>query len=132
MNIFKWINSWRGNDRRKLGNKGEKIAERYLKKKGMRRVDKNLRTSIGEIDLLMWDQEVLVVVEVRTATMSGDETLEMKLPYSKKKKLSQLARFIESKLAAQIPPIRIDFCLVTMQPEIKVQHIPDAFHIDSY
>lgn len=52
--------------RRELGHRGERMAEAYLQQKGLRIVERNYRTARGEIDLVAWDGDVLVFVEVRT------------------------------------------------------------------
>lgn len=49
-----------------LGAIGEDIAERYLKKKGYRIIDRNFRCRLGEIDIIALDGEALVFVEVKT------------------------------------------------------------------
>ena len=49
-----------------MGEAGERLAERFLKKKGYRLVERNWRRKAGEVDLLMQDGEVLVVVEVKS------------------------------------------------------------------
>ena len=40
-------------------------ANRYLEKQGLRSVERNFRCRLGEIDLVMLDEECLVFVEVR-------------------------------------------------------------------
>ena len=51
--------------RRLFGQEGEATAERYLRRKGYRIVAKNLRSSLGELDLIVEDGSVLVFVEVK-------------------------------------------------------------------
>ena len=47
------------------GEEAERLAERFLSKKGMRLVTRNFRARTGEIDLIMSKQDTLVFVEVR-------------------------------------------------------------------
>ena len=49
-----------------LGTEGERIAERYLKKKGFTILERNYRCPIGELDLIVLDRRVVVFVEVKT------------------------------------------------------------------
>lgn len=59
-----------GNDMKKLnkvtGNKGEEIACKYLENKGYLLIERNFRTRFGEIDIVCWDGQILVFVEVKT------------------------------------------------------------------
>ena len=56
------------NTRQLFGKEGEKVAERYLRKKGYRVVERNYRCSAGEVDLIVLDRRVIVFVEVKTRT----------------------------------------------------------------
>ena len=47
------------------GNLAEKLAYRFLKKQGLKLIQKNYLCRYGEIDLVMQDGEYLVFVEVR-------------------------------------------------------------------
>jgi putative endonuclease len=49
-----------------LGKEGEQVAERYLRKKGYRLVERNYRCPVGELDLIVLDGRVIVFVEVKT------------------------------------------------------------------
>lgn len=55
-----------GQDQRQIfGAEGERIAERYLSKKGYRVVERNYRCPMGEVDLILLDRRVIVFVEVK-------------------------------------------------------------------
>lgn len=49
-----------------VGVRGERLAETYLAKKGYEVVERNFRTKLGEVDLIVRDGEILVFVEVKT------------------------------------------------------------------
>lgn len=49
-----------------LGSWGEKVAERYIKKKGYTVIEKNFRCKLGEIDIIALDRTQLVFIEVKT------------------------------------------------------------------
>ena len=51
--------------RRLFGQEGESAAEQYLRHKGYQIVARNLRSSVGELDLVAEDGQVLVFVEVK-------------------------------------------------------------------
>ena len=48
-----------------MGFLAERRAKKFLQSKGMKLVDKNFSTQVGEIDLIMLDEDTLVFVEVR-------------------------------------------------------------------
>jgi putative endonuclease len=50
---------------RLLGERGERLASRYLKRQGMRVLLRGYRTEQGEIDLIARDGDILVFVEVK-------------------------------------------------------------------
>lgn len=52
--------------RKSLGNWGEKIAAEYLLEKGYLILERNYRSSYGEIDLIVQIDKVTVFVEVKT------------------------------------------------------------------
>jgi len=49
-----------------IGETGEQVAARYLKKKGLKVLERNFWTRAGEIDLIVKDNETIVFVEVKT------------------------------------------------------------------
>lgn len=57
--------------RQRLGEEGERFAERYLTDRGMQLVERNWRCSEGEIDLVLTDGDTTVVCEVKTRTSSA-------------------------------------------------------------
>lgn len=52
--------------RQELGRRGEKEAERALKRDGYKIVERNYRCRYGEIDLIATDKDALVFIEVKT------------------------------------------------------------------
>lgn len=49
-----------------LGAFGERVAARYLVRRGMALIERNWRCRAGEIDLVLRDGRVLVICEVKT------------------------------------------------------------------
>jgi putative endonuclease len=49
-----------------LGRRGEELAAGYLEAQGMRIVDRNWRCPEGEIDIVAFDGDALVIAEVKT------------------------------------------------------------------
>ena len=64
---------------RLLGNRGEREAARYLRRRGLKIVRCGYRTNHGEIDLVAVEADVIVFVEIKTrrqGTPSEAVTLE--------------------------------------------------------
>lgn len=62
-------------DRSAIGIKGERLARRWLCRRGYRLVRQNLRLGADEVDLLMWapKRQAIVLVEVKTRVIpDGD------------------------------------------------------------
>lgn len=57
--------------RQRIGRRGERIAERYLRRRGYRIVARNFRAAGAEIDLIAMDGDTLVFVEVKMRRSFG-------------------------------------------------------------
>ena len=112
-----------------LGNKGEKLAVAFLKKKGYKIRVCNYKTRIGEIDIIARDGDTLIFIEVKTR-----ESLEYGQPFEavnirKRKKLANVA-LLYLKRFDELPPCRFDIVSIFMnngKPELEL--IKDAFEI---
>ncbi len=115
--------------RKALGAKGEKLAEKYLRKqKRMKLIKRNLTFKRGEIDLLMRDDDTLVIVEVRSVTHGEDLERYNRVPPAKQKQLIRLGNLVLSRMKEPLPPLRYDVCLVVLDPDdTRVIHYEDAF-----
>ncbi len=74
-------------DRKRLGDAGEKLAVRFLKKRGYRVLERNYRCREGEVDIVARHKDCLVFVEVRTRTGSDFGTPEESVTPVKKDRL---------------------------------------------
>lgn len=54
-----------------LGQAAEREAVRHLRSRGYRVVDRNVRTSRGEIDIVAWDEGTLCFIEVKSRVHTG-------------------------------------------------------------
>lgn len=106
-------------DRRKqgIGRYGETLAARELTRNGMVLLERNWRTSSGEIDLLLREGDVLVVCEVKTRTSDA-----CGLPHEAvdEEKVARLRRVADEWLAlhaADPREVRVDLVAVTRPPK---------------
>jgi putative endonuclease len=60
--------------RRALGRRGEQLAAAHMERLGFAPLARNVRTPRGEIDLIVFDGETIVFVEVKTRRVSSRGT----------------------------------------------------------
>ncbi len=91
------------------GGRGEKAAAEHLRGKGYRILACNLRSRIGEIDILAEDPATrcIVVVEVKMATRSGTPP-EVRVNGAKQRKLTVLAAGLIKRHRLQNRVVRFD------------------------
>jgi putative endonuclease len=77
--------------RRELGKLGEKLAQKFLKKRGYHILETNFHCREGEIDIVAQQKDYLVFIEVRTKSNLDFGTPEESITQSKKEKLVSLA-----------------------------------------
>jgi putative endonuclease len=80
-------------DTRALGHSAENLAFDYLKRKGLRPVQRNFRCRLGEIDLIMQDDDQLIFVEVRYRASSDFTNAGLTVDIHKQRKLIRTAAF---------------------------------------
>lgn len=114
-----------------VGARGERVAARYLRRRGYRVVARNLRGRFGEIDLLAEapDGRTLVVVEVKAAAPADGEPAapelrpEVHVNPVKQRKLAALAAQLVRRLKLADRPVRFDVIAVELprgaQPLIR-------------
>ena len=118
--------------RRTVGDEGEGRAEAFLRQRGFRILGRNVRSPLGELDLVADDQGVLVFVEVkrrRTGTFGGAiEAVDAR----KRAKLIQLAAQYLAQHRIRNRACRFDVVLIQDDAESAeaVQHITNAFDLD--
>lgn len=91
---------------KQVGATGEQIASDFLRRIGYKIIDTNVRSKIGEIDILAQDRSTLVIVEVKAkrGTHQGS-AIEMITP-TKQYKLILLALELQNRYKTE--EIRID------------------------
>jgi putative endonuclease len=118
------------NGRQLLGKEGERIAERYLIKKGYKLVERNYRCPSGELDLIVLDRRVVVFVEVKTRTGHAFGTPFEAVEFRKQQKMTQAAQYFLAQKGLQQRDARFDVVGISWpgrQP--VVEHIENAFEL---
>jgi putative endonuclease len=115
-------------ERLTLGRQGEEAAARYLQNQGMTIVERNLRTPVGEIDLVVKGKRILAFVEVKTRRGSAFGSPGEAVGPRKQRQIVQTAKwYLNDKPHKGLQP-RFDVIAITVSGEsFQVEHIPDAF-----
>ncbi len=116
---------------RGLGSTGERLALEHLLSTGYELVERNWRSSLGEIDLIMRDGPTAVFVEVRTRRGEGLGSPEESVTQMKQARLVALAeQWLAEHYPDQEPPEWwIDVVGVHLSASGKlteINHIPSA------
>ena len=74
-------------NRQEVGKLGEKLAKKFLKKRGYHIRETNFRCREGEIDIIAQQKDYLVFIEVRTKSNLDFGTPEESITRNKKEKL---------------------------------------------
>ena len=78
------------------GRAGEDAAVSYLEGKGLKVLEKNFRSRMGEIDIVALDGDTLIFVEVKSWSYYGIETLEYALDGKKRHKIIETSKYFLS------------------------------------
>ncbi|MDZ7832120.1 MAG: YraN family protein [Desulfobacterales bacterium] len=116
------------NRRQKLGQTGEAMAERHLRKNGYQILERNYRNKLGEIDLIAKDDGTLVFVEVKTRRSDTYGSPRLAITPQKQKKLSITALAYLKQTRQLNSKARFDVVLINTAvnpPEIET--IQNAF-----
>jgi putative endonuclease len=117
--------------RRLFGQEGEAAAESYLRRKGYRILAKNLRSSLGELDLVAEDGRVLVFVEVKARRTEEFGGAIHAVHQRKQEKLIRLASQYLARHQMTNRACRFDVVLLqgTDASALQIEHIQNAFDI---
>jgi putative endonuclease len=110
-----------------LGDRGERAAARYLRRKGMRVIVRGYRTRLGEIDLIARDGDTLVFVEVKSRRQGVPA--EAVTP-EKQRRITLAALHFLRKHGLLDVRSRFDIVAIVWpdeRGEPRIAHIPDAF-----
>jgi putative endonuclease len=116
-------------DKDRLGRLGEKLALKYLRKQGYRRLACNYKVRGGEVDLIMRDRDTVVFVEVKTRRDESFTPSEQIINARKRHHLETAAKRYIAAHRLQDRPCRFDTVAVVI-PEGGIhtlRHQQNAF-----
>ena len=116
-------------NKREFGEQLESFAQTTLKKSGCKIVETNFLCKLGEIDIILKDQNTLVFVEVRYRKNASFGGALESVDYKKQQKIIKAAQLylVENKLSNTMP-CRFDvFAIEGPLNRLKYQWIKNAF-----
>ena len=119
------------NPRKLFGQAGESAAEEYLRRKGYRILARNVRSSLGELDLVAEDDRVLVFVEVKARRTDAFGGAIHAVHHRKQEKLIQLAAQYLARHHIKDRLCRFDVVLLQGSNAVapQIEHIQNAFEV---
>jgi putative endonuclease len=81
-------------ERKAIGLLGEELALAHLVAHGLRLITRNCRCKLGEIDLVMLDDETLVLIEVRCRASNDYGGPAASITWQKQRKLAKTAEHL--------------------------------------
>ncbi len=110
-----------------LGDRGEREAERYLRRQGLKILVRSYRTSQGEVDLIARDGDQVVFVEVKTRKWG---TPAEAVTAEKQRRLTMAALHFLKKHGLLEKRCRFDVVAIVWPEGAKaptIEHLRDAF-----
>lgn len=113
-----------------IGKKGEKVAIKYLKKKGNKIIKKNYWTSFGETDIIAENETFIVFIEVKTRRLTSNIPPSANVTFEKQQKLLKSGfQYIKINNIEKQPRFDVIEVLLTAN-SLKVEsinHLKNAF-----
>lgn len=108
---------------------GESLAIEYLTDKGYVILETNYRNRIGEVDIIAYDKDVLVFVEVKTRLGNNYGYAFESVDSRKQKKIANTSLMYLQKSRMSDVQVRYDVIEVYPMEEEKVNHFENAFSL---
>ncbi|MBK9030364.1 MAG: YraN family protein [Myxococcales bacterium] len=112
--------------RHERGTAAERRAEAELVRRGYRVVERNYRARLGELDLIAYDGDVLVFVEVRSRADARHGGGLAAVPHAKQRQVARVAALYLAHRRPKFSSCRFDVVAITGADLVV---IPGAFHI---
>ena len=134
--LLRAVDSLRDRGRRRVwtrdlasGRRGEDLAHRLLQEKGFRVVARNYRarSGAGEIDLVAWERDTLVFVEVKSRSTEEFGAPDRAVDREKRLALVRAAREYARRANVEWRRVRFDVVSVILVDPPALAHTRDAF-----
>jgi putative endonuclease len=120
-------------ERLTLGRWGEDVAAGYLRKKGMKILDRNVRSPVGELDIVAQQGRTLVFVEVKTRRGVSHGYPQEAVGAAKQRQIVRAAQWYLAEHKHDRLQPRFDVVAVQGDGELAdIAHFPGAFDADGW
>jgi putative endonuclease len=111
------------------GRRAEDLAHRFLRRRGVSIVARNYRPPFGggEIDLIGWDGETLVIVEVKSRATADFGDPERAVDEEKRRFLERAARDYARRAGVDWNRVRFDIVSIVFSDPPRIVLFADAF-----
>ncbi len=118
-------------NRRSLGQSGEKIAADFLQGRGYTILARNYRRRTGEIDIIAREGEMLVFIEVKTRSGGTYGSPAAAITPRKQRQISRTAQYYLAEQDLFDTPARFDVVAVVIgnDQQLDIELIADAFDL---
>ena len=117
-----------------IGQRYEVLARDYLQKKGLKLLEQNYHSRFGEIDLIMFDRQVLCFIEVKFRKSNSFGGAISAIPVAKQQKIIKTAQcYIAATPAIAQKPMRFDALILQLGltlPALNIEWIQSAFYAE--
>lgn len=116
--------------KQRIGNDGEALAVKHLRRKGYKIIERNYRTRLGEIDIIARHEGVIVFIEVKTRKSASYGDPKFAVTPAKQRKISMVALEYLKRHDGLQTSARFD--VVTVQPSentTRIEVIANAFEL---
>ena len=116
--------------KKSIGDIGENYAERYLKRKRYKVLERNFKNKLGEIDIICSKGDFLCFVEVKSRSSLNFGSPIDAVNYHKQKRIINGAKYYIMKNKISKMNIRFDVIEVFMNKDhkpVSLNHIENAF-----
>ena len=118
-----------------IGNIGERVAARYLRKHGYRILARNHYCGKNELDIVARDGIYIAFIEVKALTFESPEDADRRPSFAvdmaKRRRTAEAARAYlhehPTKLCPRLDVIEVYLDRSNRMKPFKINHIPDAF-----
>jgi putative endonuclease len=116
-------------ERQALGRWGEEQAVRFLRRQGLKILEQNLRTPVGELDIIACNRRTLVFVEVKTRRSTAFGSPQEAVGPTKQRQILRAAQwYLAGQREVRLQPRFDVIAVLAGSPgECQIEHIENAF-----